>query len=292
MIDEILSLGFRYVELSHGLSVALLPGIMKAYDEGRVRVSGVHNYFPAPIDDLGNDAPDRFPFTSHRKEERELALSMTKRSMETAAKFGAGYIVLHMGNVSLLPRRECTNILVKMVKEGKINTPEYARTKLEIVTKRRKLGALYYDRAREALDELIPLAQELNIKLGIEGRSHFEQIPNEEEMNLLMEAYKDESMIGYWHDFGHITRQENLLLLNHDRYLRGLKPHIIGGHVNDVVDIARDHQIPFQGTVPFGKLLPYFPKGCPLVWELSSRRKAGEIIEARLLWEEKFPDYV
>lgn len=53
MIDEILSLGFDHVELSHGIKLSLLPGIMRAVEAGKVQVAGVHNYFPAPIDEVG-----------------------------------------------------------------------------------------------------------------------------------------------------------------------------------------------------------------------------------------------
>ena len=35
MIDEILELGFDTIEISHGLSIALLPGIKKAYGDDR-----------------------------------------------------------------------------------------------------------------------------------------------------------------------------------------------------------------------------------------------------------------
>lgn len=46
MIDEILSLGFDHVELSHGIKLSLLPGIMRAVDAGKVQVAGVHNFSP------------------------------------------------------------------------------------------------------------------------------------------------------------------------------------------------------------------------------------------------------
>ena len=36
MIDEILSLGFDHVELSHGIKLSLLPGIMRAVDRKSV----------------------------------------------------------------------------------------------------------------------------------------------------------------------------------------------------------------------------------------------------------------
>lgn len=47
-------LGFDHVELSHGIKLSLLPGIMRAVEAGKVRVAGVHNYFPAPIDEVGD----------------------------------------------------------------------------------------------------------------------------------------------------------------------------------------------------------------------------------------------
>lgn len=48
MIDEILSLGFDHVELSHGIKLSLLPGIMRAVEAGKVQVAGVHNYSRHP----------------------------------------------------------------------------------------------------------------------------------------------------------------------------------------------------------------------------------------------------
>ena len=60
--------------------------------------------------------------------------------------------------------------------------------------------------------------------------------------------------------------------------------------MNDVKWPARDHQVPLLGGgVPFERLLPFFPRGVPLVWELSGRSSAEDIRAARVLWAEKFP---
>ena len=40
MIDEIVSLGFEDIELSHGMTISKLPGIQKAYQQGKFRCSG------------------------------------------------------------------------------------------------------------------------------------------------------------------------------------------------------------------------------------------------------------
>ena len=290
MIDEILSLGFDHVELSHGIKLSLLPGIMRAVEAGKVQVAGVHNYFPAPIDEVG-DAPDSRPFTADLPQVRAKAIELTKKSMEQGAALGAGYIVLHMGTVEPLVKRTDTAHLQSLARQGMQETESIAATKGEIVRRRNRLAPVYLERAREAIRQLLPHAAELGVKLGIEGRSHYEQVPSEDEMGLLMQEFGENPFIGYWHDFGHIQRKHNLLILNHEQFLRRMSSHLIGGHVNDVKWPSRDHQVPLLGGgVPFERLLPFFPHGVPLVWELSGRASAEDIRAARELWTEKFPE--
>lgn len=292
MIEEILALGFDSVELSHGLKLSLLPGVLKLVNEGRVRVAGVHNFFPAPID-VSVDAPDCVEFTSFRKEERDRALKLSLKSIEEAARIGATYVVLHLGSVVTLNRRKGTSILEKMAVSGRLPSDEYRDFKNDFVKKRRAYGALYLDRARLALHELATKAAELGIKLGIEARSHYEQVPDEEEMQVLMQEFAENDFVGYWHDFGHIQRKHNLLLLNHEQVLSNMSPSIIGAHVNDVRWPMADHRSPFYGgDVDFACLMPLLPKDIPLVWELSGSRDAEEIKSSLALWKEKFPQHV
>lgn len=291
MIDEILELGVDTVELSHGLRISQMPGIQKAYEEGKMKVAGVHNFFPSPIEVL-KDSPDCYQFTSHRGEDRERAVNYTKRSLENAKKFDAGYIVLHMGGVHTLKKSESTDMLQKMVEKGMVATEEYARVKGEFVRKRNRHAPIYLQRARQALEEVKDVAKECGVLLGVEGRSHFEQMPNEDEMHLLMREYADHPMIGYWHDFGHIQRKHNLLLLDHDQFLASMKPYLIGAHVNDVRWPRSDHQIPFfGGDVDFGHLMRHITPGMPLVWELSRNREASQIKEGLAMWRERFPEH-
>ena len=86
MIKEIVDLGFDTIEISHGLKISLLPGIIKAYQEQLISVCGVHNYCPSPVEVM-MDAPDCYEFTSHRKNERKRSIDLTLRTIETAAKF-------------------------------------------------------------------------------------------------------------------------------------------------------------------------------------------------------------
>lgn len=286
MCDEIREMGFESIEASHGLSLSLMPGLMQAVDEKRIRVMGVHNFCPAPIDIQG-DAPDAYRFTSHRVEDRERAMRLSMETLLVAARLEARYVVLHMGEVELFQGHECTRKLQRMVRHGYVGTAEYARLKGEYVRRRMKRAPLYLARAREALYKLAEKAKELNLVLGVEGRSHFEQVPGELEMPQLLAEFADNPHVRYWHDFGHIQRKHNLLLLNHDRYLSELKPYIFGAHVNDVQWPQRDHRAPFQGgDVDFDTLLPkYFTQAMPLTWELSSSVTREAILAAKTRWD-------
>ena len=289
MIDEILELGFDAVELSHGLQLTLLPGIKKAVEDKRARIEGVHNFFPAPIESLG-DSPDMYQFTSYKEPERKRALELTFQTMEHAAELGASYVVLHMGSVPFFKANECTRELERMARNGLIGTREYALRKGEIVRRRMELGPRYCERARDTLAALADKAAASNLKLGIEGRSHLEQVPDEPEMLQLMQEFADHPHIGYWHDFGHIQRKHNLLLLNHDQFLQSMQPYLIGSHVNDVRWPSRDHRAPFKGgDVDFAALLRYFKPEMPLSWELSSSMTVDDIRTARQKWDACLP---
>lgn len=285
--DEIREMGFEYIEASHGLSLSKMSGVIKAVDEKRIRVAGVHNFCPSPIEVLA-DAPDAYQFTSHRPVDRERALRLTRETMMMAARLEAKYVVLHMGSVSLMKGKTATRELERMVRHGQRDTREYAELKGKWVRKRQQLGALYLERARQALYQLTDEAAKLGVVLAVEGRSHFEQVPGEWEMLPLMEEFRDNPHVVYWHDFGHIQRKHNLLMLDHAQYLKQLRPFLYGAHVNDVRWPARDHRAPFLGgCVDFDTLLPrFFRKSMPLTWELSPSVSREEILEVRARWNE------
>jgi len=288
MIGEILELGFPIIELSHGMTVAKLPGIRKAHEAGMFTCSGVHNYFPSPVEVM-IDAPDAYEFTSHRPFDRKRAMDMTLKTLELAAEFKAQYLVLHMGSAPMNTAK-FTQPLTKMVAAGGQREASYIKRKIAFIKKREKLAPLYYRRAIEALEELAPKAEEYGVKLAVESRSRFEDMPSEREMVMLQEHFSDNPWIGYWHDFGHVQLKHNLGLLDHHEWLATIAPHIIGGHVHDVQWPARDHRTPFTGTLDYDSILPFFPEKCPLIWELSPTRESAEIRNSLSVWKHKFPE--
>jgi sugar phosphate isomerase/epimerase len=288
MIAEILELGFTDIELSHGMTLGKLPGLRKAYEQNMFTCTGVHNFFPSPVEVM-IDAPDAYEFTSHRPWDRKRAMDMTLRTLETAASFDARYLVLHMGSVPMNPKR-WTKKLTAMVADGLQREPQCVKHRHAMVRKREKIAPLYFARAAEALASMADRAADAGVKLAIESRSRFEDMPTEAEMLRLMDQFKDHPAIGYWHDFGHVQLKHNLGLLDHAEWLAAIAPHLIGGHVHDVEWPARDHRVPFfGGSIDYAPLISHFPADAPLVWELSPTRDASQIRDALAIWRGRFP---
>jgi sugar phosphate isomerase/epimerase len=282
---EARALGFEFIEISHGTKISLLPGLMKAFDSGIIRVSSIHNFCPSPVEVM-IDAPDAYEFTSHRDHERERAIALTKQSMQTALRFGANRVVLHLGSV---PMKSLTAELEAFALRGEIYSRAYVDVKLKLVQEREKLSAHYLERARAALRELLPIAEKAGVALAIETRSHYEQVPNEREMLILLDEFKDNPWLGAWHDFGHVQRKANLGLLDHAEFLARIAPRLLGCHVHDVEWPAKDHRVPLStGGVDFDRLLPLLPKGIPLVWEMSGSQRRAHVLDTLQAWRAKY----
>ena len=283
MVREIAEMGFDTVEVSHGLRLPLLPGIQEAVNHGEIRVCGVHNFCPSPVE-VVVDAPDCYEFTSDLKLDRERAVSMTLKTLETAADLSAEYVVLHLGSI---PMPRITDKLEAFAKSGQVLSKDYVRAKVEAVKERERIAPPYLERAYKALEQIIPEAEKSGIKLGVECRSHYEQCPSEREIEQIFKDF-DSPVLGYWHDFGHAQRKANLGFMNHAQWLQRISGKLIGCHIHDVVWPDRDHMIPSEGSMDYETLMPLIPEGVPLVWELSYRRKKKNIIAAAAPWSERF----
>ena len=285
IIHEILSLGFDNLELGHGLSISHLQGIREAYASGGFAVNSVHNFCPMPVEIL-NDNPDCYEFTSQRPEERERAIRLTRQTMATAHEFGARFVVLHLGRISSL--KGMTRSLMKGLMASGVADKEYNRGKLAAVQSREKEASMHLDRVRKTLETLIPEASALGLILVIENRSDFEAIPTERELLSLLRHF-DSPHLRYWHDFGHAQMRENLGLLDHAQWLRDIAPYAVGAHLQDAKWPDKDHLVPFEGEIPFDRLVPLLPSSTAYTLELSPRAKPEAIIAAVEQWKTHFP---
>jgi sugar phosphate isomerase/epimerase len=229
-------------------------------------------------------SPDCYQFSAAYSRERERAIKQTFQTIDFAQRLGAPFVVMHLGEV---PMRHATDSFIALAKKGKLLSRGYVRKKIRAVEKRETAAPPYLERVKEALRRVVEYAATKNIRLGIEGRRGYEEIPSERELPALLDELNS-PVLGYWHDLGHIQIKENLAFLDHAEWLQSIAPRTFGCHVQDCIWPAQDHQPPFAGQVDLEKLVPMLPPKCQLVWEMSPRKTAEQIRRSVTLWKERF----
>ena len=284
MLREIKTeLGFELIELGHGIRLSLVPGIQKMFDAGEVRFSSLHNFCPLPVEVM-MASPDCYQFSALSAEERERAVKQTLQTIDFAERLGAPFIVLHLGEVKMRP---ITEPLISMSKAGKHLAREYVRAKLKAVETRERRAPAYLQRVKDCLRRIIEDANTKNVRIALESRRGYEEIPSERELPELL-AGLDSGHVGYWHDFGHSQIKENLGFIDHAEWLGAIGPRAFGCHVQDCIWPARDHEPPFTGGVDFDKLVPLLPTNCLFVWEMNPNKTADAIRQSIRIWKERF----
>jgi sugar phosphate isomerase/epimerase len=281
MLAEIWELGFRQVELGHGIRLSLIQGIADFVRDHDLAITSLHNFCPLPLE-VFHASPDCLRCTSSDPSERSRAQRHTLATIDQAVSFGASSVVLHLGFARV---RDETQRLSKLIHQGKIYGRTFVQTKLRALKKREKADV--YPRVRDWLVPVVEHAKQAGIKLGIENRTELDTFPNANEFKKLFDEFK-EPVLGHWHDFGHAQVRQNLTLHDHAEWLQAAASRLFGCHVHDVIYPDRDHRIPLTGTIPFTELLPMIPEHVPLVWELSPTAPADAIRAALQKWQELF----
>jgi len=284
MLREIKTeLGFDSIELGHGIRLSLMPGVQKMFDSGQVRFSSLHNFCPLPVEVMVA-SPDCYQFSAVLPEERERAVKQTLQTIDFAERLGAPFVVLHLGQVEMKP---ITDRLIQMTKAGKHLSREYVRAKLKAVETRERRAPANLQRVKDCLRRIVEHAASKNVRLGLESRRGYEEIPSERELPTLLDELNS-GQVGYWHDFGHSQIKENLGFIDHPEWLGAVGSRAFGCHVQDCVWPAKDHETPFTGGIDFDKLVPLLPTNCLFVWEMSPNKTADAIRQSVQTWKERF----
>src|SRR5271154_6951931 len=286
MLREIRDLGFDRAELSHGIRLSLLPGILEAVDAGEIKISTLHNFCPLPVG-VTHASPNLYEFSAERPRDRELAIRHTLRTFELAERVKAPLVVLHLGSMDL---KDYTGKLEEMLERGEKDSPKFQKLVAEAVAKREAAREKFFARTKETLRQLLPEAEKRGLKLGCENREAVEEIPLEHDFKLFFKEFSTPN-ICYWHDCGHAQIKENLGFINHKLHLESLREKLAGYHVHDVQFPTRDHCAPGSGMIDFTALKPFVKPGHIKVFEFSSKMpveaaKAG-IAHVKKIWGEE-----
>jgi len=286
MLEEIRSLGFEYAELSHGIRISLLPGILEAVDAGILKISSVHNFCPLPMG-VERAAPNIFQFSSEDRRERENAFRYSLKTIETAARVKAPIVVLHLGSVDM---KDYTEKLLELAKEGKRDTPKYEKLCDEACRKREERKEKYVNATADLLRHLIPEAESRGVMLGVENREAVEEIPFESDLELFFREFTSPA-VRYWHDTGHAQIKENLGFIRHAMHLESFADRLAGFHIHDVTYPGSDHQQPGTGCIDFAALKPFVRPEHIKVFEfkssLSTEQVQAGVAHIKALWGEE-----
>jgi len=288
MLREIADLGFSHVELSHGVRITLVPGILKAVEERVIKVGSTHNFCPLPTG-ITQAAPNLFEPSAVEMREHDQWLRQTKRSIEFAAQMNARVLVMHLGSVQFVmgnPAQRLDTYADKHPGVDLTTDPKYKTLLEESLKKMRKRMPQYWERVKLSIEEVRAFAAERGVALGFENREKFEELPLDDDFEKLIYGVTQPNTVGYWHDTGHAEIKQRMGLLKQREHLEKHAGRLIGFHLHDVDAEGRDHRPVGEGTVDFKMISSFWKPHHLLVLEFSPRiavedvKKSKQRIEA------------
>ncbi|MBI5423350.1 MAG: sugar phosphate isomerase/epimerase [Opitutae bacterium] len=283
MLKEMASLGFEWAELSHGVRITLVPGILRAVEEGVIKISSCHNFCPLPTG-ITHAAPNLYVPSAKDRREREQWLRHSKRSVEFAAQVGAKKLVLHLGNFEffwLNPVRKIERYVEAYTGEDVTKDAAYQKLLAGVMSKLRAQKQIFWDNTRASIAELLPYATKNGVALALENREKLEELPLDDDYAQYVESLPPELLAGYWHDTGHAHIKESLGVINHREHLTKNAPRAIGFHLHDVSDDGHDHQAIGSGKIDFAMVSEFWRPDHTLVLEFSPRLTVEDVLVSK-----------
>jgi HAD superfamily hydrolase (TIGR01549 family) len=254
-------LGFSKIELNHQINSEMLNSI----DLDKYEISSIHE--PCPADISMETLKERDWLISSGDEDcRQQGVAAIKRSIELANSLSVRTLVVHAGMMSLDMALE--NKLRSLFHAGLVDTAEYLETKSLMVEKRAKLSGLCMEAVMKSLKELLECASRFGVRLGLENRYHYFDIPTQDEMSILLDLAGPDR-IGFIYDVGHAQTMDRLGFFQNEMWLKRFGNRIYGTHIHDVIGI-NDHYAPGLGEVDFHLLAGYLPKDAFCTLEVMS----------------------
>lgn len=277
-------LGFEYAELSHGVRITLVPGILRAVEEGVIKIASTHNFCPLPTGYM-HPAPNLFEPSASEFREHDQWVRHTRRSIDFAAQVKARVIVCHLGSVKFFwfnPARNVRRYLRDHPDAGRdARDEEYRELLAKSVAKLRKRMVPYWEQTRKSINEVVAYAAERGVKLGFENREKFEELPLDADHLDLLSSLPDTAPVGYWHDTGHADIKEGMGLLQHREHLQKMASRTLGFHLHDVNGQNQDHQPVGDGHIDFDMVSSFWRPEHLLTLELSPRVEVEEVVYSK-----------
>ncbi len=283
MIRELADLGFTHVELSHGIRVTLVPGVLKAVEEDIVQISTVHNFCPLPPG-ITHAAPNLYEPSARHYQEQEQWLRHTKHSIDFAAQVKARALVLHLGSVHFFwgnPAHALRHYLENHPSTDLAQDAGYQHVLAKARERMRKKLDPFWAQTKASLAKIFDYAAGKNIRLGFENREKFDELPRDDDFAPYLDSLPAGGLAGYWHDTGHARIKESLGVIDHQQHLTRMAPWLVGCHLHDVDAEGHDHQPIGSGVVDFNMVSSFWRPEHILVLELNPHVSVEDVIASK-----------
>jgi len=263
-------LGYSKIELNHQINSAMLVGS----NLERYQFSSVHE--PCPADISVEMLKQRGWMVSSLDDEcRRQGVRAIQRSIDLAFELSAPVVVVHAGNVHTDITLE--KKLRALFEAGKNKTAEYQMIKEEVIKFRANLAESCLEAVKKSLTDLLAYAARFNIRLGLENRYHYLDIPILDEMEPLLDLAEPDRL-GFVYDVGHAQALDRLGFFPHEEWLNRYASRMIGAHLHDVNGV-NDHYAPGQGEIDFDWVAGYLPQEAFRTCELQPAMTSEQVID-------------
>ena len=285
MIEEIVGLGFKRVELSHGIRISLVPGVLKAVEEGLVEVSSVHNFCPLP-NSVQHAAPNLYEPSTVDQREMRLWDQYTTQTLDFAVKVGAPRIVIHSGSTWYFfesPEKKLDKWIDAQELKAcdLLENQDFIKQRDRAMKRIKRASKKTMKRIVASYERALPWVKERGLQWGLENRESMEEMPIDADYADFLKELAEPESFGYWHDTGHAQIKHQLGFLDHRTHLETMAGRLVGFHLHDVSRSGRDHQVPGTGTIDFKMVSEFVRPEHTLVLELSPKLTTQQVLQSR-----------
>lgn len=281
LYDALKGLGFANIALNRYLTLEQIEQLKPKFREiGQVPPCVIQNYCPIlPGTQQLEADTDRISLSSLDSDERKEAIRRTVQTMELALEMEISTVILRLGEVDTYDR---SYLMTELYEYGEREFEAFGKKITEASEWRQRKEAKHHDAVLRSLDELNECALRMQLRIAIENRPQYYQIPNFDELGMLFEEFYGSPMC-YWHDVGHAALQEKLGLCWSEDWLKAYSDHLVGITLHDLQDLEAYHP-PGTGDLDWDEIFSQIPSDVVKVIEVKHSDEE-QIIQARELCE-------
>lgn len=268
--------GFSHQELNH----AVTPEMLASVDPVHLHVMSVHEPCPCEIPRLRRMELGIF-MTSLDETLRSQAVEYVRGSIRLADHLGASAIVIHSGEVPV--GKDIERRLRELHLEGASQSNEFAELGERFAEERARAAPPYMEALRRSLLELVDDAEIMGVRLGLENRDHYYEVPLPHEMDELLAIRP--GTIEYWHDVGHAEKLREFGFYSQREWLERFSDRMIGIHLHDN-DGVRDHIVPGSGTGDWKLVSSFVPDQAIRTFEVRGFTTPAQLRSAQRMLHE------